>query len=88
MPKVAKQLTDVQLRNLKEAGLYRVGGEVGLSFKIASSGKRTFLLRAKVGDKRTDIKLGDYPTMTLAQARSKAKEHRSDISKGLDPVME
>ena len=88
MPQVAKQLTDIQLRNLKQTGLHRIGGEVGLSLKIAASGKRTFILRAKIGEKRTDIKLGDYPPMTLAQARTKAKEHRTDISKGLDPIME
>ena len=77
MPQVAKQLTDIQLRNLKQTGLHRIGGEVGLSLKIAASGKRTFILRAKIGEKRTDIKLGDYPPMTLAQARAKAKEHRT-----------
>ena len=88
MPQVAKKITDIQLRNLKQTGLHRIGGEVVLSLKVALSGNRTFILRAKVGNKSTDIKLGDYPPMTLAQARERTKECRSEINKGLDPTGE
>ena len=38
---------------------------------------RSWLLRCKIGDKRRHISLGDYPDVTLAQARDRARDARA-----------
>jgi integrase len=45
-------------------------------------------LRATIGKKRRDIGLGSFPTVTLSQAREKAREYREAIWQGRDPVAE
>jgi integrase len=46
------------------------------------------VLRAKVGSKRRDFGLGGFPAVTLAQAREKARDMRSKIENGIDPIEE
>jgi integrase len=86
MPKVAKELTDLALRRLKEPGMYAAGGVAGLHFRILPSGGRTWILRVTVGGKRRDIGLGGYPTVSLAGARDAARAARESIRSGIDPV--
>ncbi len=42
----------------------------------------------QVGDRRRDIGLGGYPTVTLSQARDKARVARTKVEAGIDPVEE
>jgi len=66
--------------------MFAVGGVNGLYMQITPSGGRTWVLRVVVGAKRRDIGLGGFPSVTLAQARDKAREARDMIEKGIDPV--
>lgn len=68
--------------------LFAVGGVTGLYMQITPSGGRSWILRTTVGKARRDIGLGGFPTVTLAQARDKAREARDKIERGLDPVAE
>ena len=43
---------------------------------------------ASPSGRRRDIGLGGYPSVSLAQAREKAVEHRAAIAEGRDPVAE
>lgn len=64
-----------------------LGGVAGLYLKITGNSRR-WALRAVVAGKRRNIGLGSYPTITLAQAREKAKEAHELISRGIDPIEE
>lgn len=86
MPRIAKVLGPLAVSRLTAAGLHPVGGVAGLMLQVAPSGSRSWLLRAKVGDKRREIGLGAYPGVTLALAREKAQATRDDITNGIDPV--
>jgi integrase len=68
--------------------MYAVGGVAGLYMQVTPNGGKTWVLRVLVGEKRRDIGLGGFPTVTLAQARDKAREARDMISRGIDPVEE
>ena len=46
------------------------------------------MLRITVEDRRRDIGLGGYPSVSLARAREKAAEYRTAIAEGRDPVAE
>jgi integrase len=93
MPKVAEELTALDVKRLTHPGgkrnvLFSVGGVPGLHMQITPNGGRSWVLRAKVGTLRRDIGLGGFPGVTLAQAREKAREARTKIEGGIDPVEE
>lgn len=93
MPIVAKELGPLDVKRLAHAGgkgnsMVAVGGVAGLYLQLTAKGGKTWVLRIKVGAKRRDIGLGGFPTVTLAQARDKAREARAKIESGIDPVEE
>ncbi|QYZ71976.1 integrase arm-type DNA-binding domain-containing protein [Neotabrizicola shimadae] len=65
-----------------------VGGVTGLYVQITPNGAKTWILRMRIGERRRDFGLGGYPTVTLAQARDKAREARAKVESGIDPVEE
>jgi len=93
MPKVAQELTALEVKRLSHPGgkrnvLVSVGGVPGLHMQLTPNGGRTWVLRVTVGMLRRDIGLGGFPGVTLAQARDKAREMRDKIERGIDPVEE
>lgn len=94
MPKRIEELSALDVKRLVHPGTGRqnalraVGGVAGLFLQITPTGGKSWVLRATVGTKRRDIGLGSYPTVTLAQARDKAREARNKIEAGVDPVEE
>jgi len=88
MPKQAKELKALQVKNLSAPGRHAVGGINGLCLNITETGAKSWILRATVGLKRRHIGLGNFPEVTLGQARDLALEMRRKISAGVDPVLE
>jgi len=88
MPKIAKPLGALAVKNLVHEGLHAVGGVSGLYLSVNSNGARSWILRTKIGNRRSDIGLGSYPAVSLAMAHSKATEAKESIKKGLDPIAE
>ena len=97
MPKESKALSDVQVRKLTfkhdsngipKPDRHPVGGVAGLHLYCKPSGSRSWVLRVKIGDKRKDIGLGSYPSVSLKTARELAREHRLTIKSGIDPIAE
>lgn len=87
MPKVAKELSALEVKNLPH-GAHAVGGVAGLILYVSPTGGKTWLLRIRMNGKRREIGLGGYPTTSLADARTRARELRATIEKGVDPVAE
>lgn len=93
MPRVAKELGPLDVKRAIHAGgkgntMLPVGGVSGLYMQITPNGGKTWILRATMGGKRAEIGLGGFPTVTLAQAREKAREARDKIERGIDPMAE
>lgn len=86
MPKKAKELTAAAVAKLKEPGRYAVGGAEGLHLRITPAGTKLWVCRLVVGDKRRDIGLGDFPYVSLSEARDKARDARRSVRNGVDPV--
>ncbi len=88
MPKIAKELSPLEIKRLTDAGYHAVGYVPGLHLQVATSGARSWILRVRVGDRRREIGLGAYPSVTLADVKLKAQHERDKIKNGIDPVAE
>lgn len=93
MPRIARELSALEVKRLKHPGAgrnvtFNVGGVAGLVLQITPNGGRTWLLRVQVGAKRREIGLGGFPEVTLAMARDRAREAKDKIRQGIDPVEE
>ncbi|RQZ27464.1 site-specific integrase [Burkholderia sp. Bp9090] len=88
MPKVAKELGALAVSKLSQPGMHPVGKVAGLYLQIGSSNARSWILRVKVGDKRREIGLGPYPSVSLKDAQTKAQAERDKIKAGFDPILE
>jgi integrase len=88
MPKKAKVLSAAEVRRLTEPGFYAVGGVAGLHLQVTDTGAQSWILRATIGGRRSDMGLGGFPDTTLAQARESAREAREKIRQGIDPLAE
>lgn len=91
MPRVAKELSALEVKRLKHPGkgrnvTFAVGGVSGLYLQVTPNNGRTWVLRAKVGDTRREIGLGGYPDLTLSMARDRAREAKDQIRQGVDPI--
>ena len=93
MPKVAEELGPLDVKRIAHAGgkgnaLVAVGGVAGLYLQVTPKNGKTWILRMRIGDRRRDIGLGGFPTVTLSQARDKARTARAKVEAGIDPVKE
>ena len=89
MPRVAKELSPVEVKRLTKPGMHAVGGVTGLLLQISQNGQsKHWIYRIAIGGKRRHVGLGGYPTVTLAMAREMAREAFLKIRAGIDPIEE
>lgn len=86
MAKIAKELSALEVNRLKSPGHHAVGGVSGLYLYVSESLARSWVLRVVVGNKRRHMGLGGFPTVSLAQAKEKAREARLEVTRGIDPI--
>jgi hypothetical protein len=53
----------------------------GLRLRVGSSGKKTWLVRARAGEKVLNKRLGHYPSMSLGAARTAAEKLLDTLSR-------
>lgn len=89
MPKIAKELTAIEVKRLNTNGTHFIGGVAGLILQVSNDGKaKSWLLRTRVGGKRQHIGLGPYPQTSLAEAKVAAKIHLTSVKSGANPLAE
>src|SRR5690554_5135241 len=98
MPIKARELSATEIRRLTHSvskttgkpynALHSVGGVAGLLLQVTPTGAKSWVYRTHIAGKRRSIGLGGFPDVTLAQARDKAREMRSKVEAGIDPVEE
>ena len=59
----------------------------GLGVRVGTTGKRTFIMFTRFPGSSAPIRaqLGEYPAMSLDEARERARHWRNEIRKGIDP---
>jgi hypothetical protein len=81
-----QRLNALKVRDLKQAGRHADGD--GLYLQIDKDGNRYWIFMWKRGGKRHVMGLGSERTVTLAQARKKAKAAARKVDDGIDPIDE
>lgn len=67
--------------------LARSDGE-GLTFTLSKSGTATWVLRYRYGGRSKELTIGNYPDISLSDARKYAREKRAGIDIGSNPALD
>lgn len=81
-------LTDTKLRSLKPQGkVYRLADANGLCVEVRPSGAKIWRYRYRFAGKANMLTIGDYPAVSLAEARAERDKVRAQLKKGMDPAL-
>ena len=89
MARVTTALTPTQIDKAKpQEKEYNLADGQGLFLRIKSNGVKTWLFNyyRPITKKRNNLALGDYPAVTLKQAREKRAEYKSLLAQQIDPA--
>jgi Arm DNA-binding domain len=95
MPKSSARLlsTDREIQTIKvdsQRPEFRIKGAKNLVLRVTGGGTKTwtFLYRSPVSGKRAKLSIGEYPSRSLASARTEALVLTLAVDKGKDPLVE
>ncbi|MDR3076380.1 MAG: integrase arm-type DNA-binding domain-containing protein [Synergistaceae bacterium] len=81
-------LTELEIKNARpKEKAYRLPDASGLYLDVRPTGKRVWRVKYKMMGKENTLTLGEYPLVTLRQAREKRDEARRLIINGVDPAV-
>ena len=78
------KLTQSFLRSVEIPGSYH--DERGLILRVSVNGTKNWVLRYQLNNRRHDLGLGSFPTVSLKAARLAVDTYRLDLSQGIDPL--
>lgn len=82
-------LTQLQITSAKARDkAYRLSDGQGLVLLIHPSGSKTWCYRFRYAGRQKALRIGPWPTVSLAEAREKCREARKAVADGTDPVLE
>lgn len=82
-------LTDVQLRKLKPTGKeYQVADGLGLVIVIRAKGTMHWRYEYRMGGKKKKLPLGNYPAVSLTEARRDHQAAKLMVDRGVCPLGE
>ena len=100
MPKKIPPISDAKIRTAKAKDKQQhLNDGDGLLFRVETSGSKTVLFRYTVPGKKklnkkgeiigviNNIKLGNYPSLTLEDAREIRRQYRHLVAQGIDPAI-
>jgi len=86
MPRKARELSALEVRRLTTSGRWSVGGVDGLALQVTGRGARSWVLRVRAAGQQREMGLGSFPSVTLGEARDRARALRAQLASGGDPV--
>lgn len=88
MARKSVPLSDAQIKGTKPAPKeFNLADGDGLYLRVKPNGNKTWLFNytKPISEKRSNLKIGDYPAISLKDARAKRQEYRELLAKGIDP---
>lgn len=87
MPKLAKPLTDIQVKNAKaKSADYRLADGGGMYLLISKDGAKYWRMDYRLNGRRNTLAFGKYPDISLSKAREERQAARDLINAGTDPA--
>ncbi|MFS2007988.1 tyrosine-type recombinase/integrase [Duganella sp. CT11-25] len=84
MAKKVEKLSPMAISKMTKPGYY--GDGAGLWLQVSKSGSKSWIFRFTFGGKQREMGLGAVHTVNMTEARAKAKECRSVLLDGRDPL--
>lgn len=79
-------LTDIKCRAAKpQEKVYRLPDSHGLCLEVRPTGTKLWRYRYRLAEKQNMFALGEYPTMSLQDARRARDEARDQVKQGINP---
>jgi integrase len=85
---MSKRLTAQLLNTNMEAGRYYDDSGTGLHIYVRKSGSKSWSQKIRFGGKQLELGLGNYPIVSLAEARRIAAENKALAQRGINPKLE
>ena len=85
---VRKKLSTQYLNSNIPSGRYYDDGGTGLHIHVRKSGSKSWSQKIRFGGKQIELGLGNYPMVSLAEARRIAAENKTLTAKGINPKVE
>ena len=82
---MSSAFSDSFIRNIKTPGRYTDAATQGLNLQVKANGGKYWAMRYLFQDKRHDLSLGSYPSVTLKEARIRATAARAQLNAGQRP---
>jgi integrase len=88
MPKIAAPLNDTRIKALKSKDKrYLLSDGGGLVLEVMTSGSKVWRYRYSLhGKQQPLVTIGDYPAVSLQQARDRARRYAEIVAAGVSPV--
>lgn len=88
MPKAAIPLNDKRIKALKpKAKRYLIADGGGLALEVMTSGSMVWRYRYSLNRKQQPlVTIGDYPAVTLLDARTRARRYAEIVASGVSPI--
>ena len=84
MARLIEKLSPLEVSKKTKPGYY--GDGAGLWLQVSPSGTKSWIFRFTFAGKQREMGLGPFHTVSLAEARAKAKECRLTLRDGKDPL--
>src|SRR6476659_8085045 len=87
--KFERRLSPLKVKTVKKPGLYADGLCLYLQVAATKDGKRfnrSWIFRYRVNGRLRDMGLGSVDTLSLSEARERAREQRQKRLHGIDPI--
>mgnify|MGYP000573649157 CR=1 FL=1 len=82
-------LTDAHCRNAKpKEKLYRLNDQRGLYLEVKPNGVKAWRFRFTLDGKPSMFALGEYPSLTLSEARERCEAARKLVKQGINPAQQ
>jgi len=85
---MSKRLTAQLLNTKMEAGRYYDDSGTGLHIYVRKSGSKSWSQKIRFGGKQLELGLGNYPRISLSQARRVAADNKALAESGINPKLE
>jgi integrase len=88
MPTIVVPLTDIRVKSLKpKETRYFVADGNGLVLEVMTSGSKIWRYRYSLHARRQPLlTIGDYPAVSLQDARERARKYAEIVAKGISPI--